>query len=682
LVALGFCRESYFRSVNERGNQTVNVYVFSATGSETEGDWLDGVVIALNFLRESTNQSGVTVKDKKIVLISDLASKVDSDNFEMIIKGMQAENVELMFFGPEWGKELTDSQNGNEEDDEPTPGTSNGDPPYRPKPKSPLQLQSEEMIGQIVEATEGLMCGIEEAMASLVYRDRKSKKPYPWKVALEIGPDIKVNTVGFIQVRREPPKSWKKCLAAKNKDGEDEVEGELKPDTTYVRDNELQETISPDQLIESFKYGSELVTVTDEDKATYAYEGGEKSLILMGFAPQAAIQMSFLIGDGCMVFQPPENDDAATAALSSLAHAMLDSNQVAIVRRVYNRRATPRIGALIPEYSTDDEGNDHLVIVYIDLPYAEDNRDFVFGPVYNETVRPSEAQLEAVDGLIDSMMMEGEGELKTESTMNPGNQHLYRCLAHRATNSGRTVLPSIAPHIKRLMNPDKTLVNKSKADLEKVKERFKLEVVEHKKDKNTGESLFGKRPADSNGEAENGEPDSKKINSTDLSLSNVNIVVQVGTKTPVEDFLKLLKDGQVLNTVSVQMEEVIVKLLCSSSNNFSGAQAQMMDKVIECLTVYRDQTMSRNCPDLYNEFLRGLKSDRSISSNKLFEVMEEKKIGLISQSEHGASEVTEEDCRDFYKSPKENGETKNGDEKKADENGGDGDSDGDLLDDL
>ena len=103
----------------------------------------------------------------------------------------------------------------------------------------------------------------------------------------------------------------------------------------FCRDNELQETISPDQLIESFKYGSELGTVTgiifvksgpcpwfeciilfklsvflsDEDKATYAYEGGEKSLILMGFAPQAAIQMSFLIGDGCMVFQPPENDD-------------------------------------------------------------------------------------------------------------------------------------------------------------------------------------------------------------------------------------------------------------------------------------------------------------------------------------------------------------------------------------
>ena len=48
-------------------------------------------------------------------------------------------------------------------------------------------------------------------------------------------------------------------------------------------------------------------------------------------------------------------------------------------------------------------------------------------------------------------------------------------------------------------------------------------------------------------------------------------------------------------------------------------------------------------------------------------------------SEHGASDITEEDCRDFFKSPKENGETKNGDEKKADENGGDGDSDGDLV---
>ena len=62
-------------------------------------------------------------------------------------------------------------------------------------------MASEALIGQIVEATDGLMCQIEEAMQNLMYRDRRSKKPFPWKAVLEIGPDIRVNAVGYIQVK-------------------------------------------------------------------------------------------------------------------------------------------------------------------------------------------------------------------------------------------------------------------------------------------------------------------------------------------------------------------------------------------------------------------------------------------------------------------------------------------------
>ena len=93
----------------------------------------------------------------------------------------------------------------------------------------------------------------------------------------------------FIQVRREPPKSWKRCLARSDTGGvgvgsggvtvgggglvgvagalRGEVGGgagalgsggveveELKPAVTYVRNNEDQEEIEPDDMVVAYRY--------------------------------------------------------------------------------------------------------------------------------------------------------------------------------------------------------------------------------------------------------------------------------------------------------------------------------------------------------------------------------------------------------------------------------------------
>ncbi len=36
----------------------------------------------------------------------------------------------------------------------------------------------------------------------------------------------------------------------------------MKPETTFVKNNDEQEVIEPDQIIESYKYGSDLITVS------------------------------------------------------------------------------------------------------------------------------------------------------------------------------------------------------------------------------------------------------------------------------------------------------------------------------------------------------------------------------------------------------------------------------------
>jgi hypothetical protein len=61
-------------------------------------------------------------------------------------------------------------------------------------------------------------------MTNFLNKERRKKKPNPWKVDLQVGPDIRLNLTGYIQVRREAPKSWKKCLAS------DSNANELRPD--------------------------------------------------------------------------------------------------------------------------------------------------------------------------------------------------------------------------------------------------------------------------------------------------------------------------------------------------------------------------------------------------------------------------------------------------------------------
>ena len=230
--------------------------------------------------------------------------------------------------GPEWDDDKGGAE-GSAGGADVAENGDNGHDEAQAKPKTDIQAASETMVGQMVEATDGLLCKIDDAMAMFMYKDRRSKKPHPWKAMLEIGEDIRISTVGYIQVNfhnkccsyelimqfnfsidpQRSPKTWKKTLA-KTKPNED-IE-ELKADTTFVRNNEDQTVIDRyEDMVESYKYGSDLITVTDEDKETYKYNGGPKAFQTIGFIPQREVQRQHLMGEGCMEFQPAEGDDVS-----------------------------------------------------------------------------------------------------------------------------------------------------------------------------------------------------------------------------------------------------------------------------------------------------------------------------------------------------------------------------------
>jgi hypothetical protein len=64
--------------------------------SDLEADWLDGVVVALDFIKRNTFGSK-TVMTKKVVLLSDLGCPSNTDKYDMILESMKNEDVEMTF---------------------------------------------------------------------------------------------------------------------------------------------------------------------------------------------------------------------------------------------------------------------------------------------------------------------------------------------------------------------------------------------------------------------------------------------------------------------------------------------------------------------------------------------------------------------------------------------------------
>eukprot|EP00092_Neocalanus_flemingeri_P029149 GFUD01031637.1.p1 GENE.GFUD01031637.1~~GFUD01031637.1.p1 ORF type:complete len:539 (-),score=144.69 GFUD01031637.1:43-1659(-) len=509
---------------------------------------------------------------------------------------------------------------------------------YPSKPRTQVQKANEELVGQLVQETDGMMCSLDLAIQTFLYKNKKGKKPFPWKVCLSIGRDIKINTTGYVLVRRETPKGWKRCLA---RGGEGE---ELKPETSYVRNNENQEQLEQDDLVMSYRYGPELVTISAADEAAAKFEGGPKSMSLFGFIARSEIKPSDMVGEGCMAFMPTEDDLNSQTAWSALIQAMMELDMVAIVRKVYSKISAPRLGVLTPEIGEDGE----IYLSHVELPYAEDIRDLQFPSLPN----PTDEQLSVMDELIDVMMLtednkEEESEetrvdvLKTEEMLNPNYQFLFQTLRHRALQPGR-VLPPPAEHITSLLKLPSEIEEAAEPVFERMTEIFNIKIIEAKTKKRTAESVFGKD--------ETALSEEKKMKVNDVSLEISSPVTEVGSTTPVEDFRHLLSNSITSNvtfdSLSQQLEAVIIRMLASAFGSDMNA------KILRCLTAYREECSTRGRPELYNTFIKRVKECLGTKA-KLWLDVAEADLGLISNSEvaGGAEEI---EAAHFLLPPEEN----------------------------
>ncbi|CAI5517949.1 unnamed protein product, partial [Closterium sp. Naga37s-1] len=240
------------------------------------------------------------------------------------------------------------------------------------------------------------------------------------------------------------------------------------------------ETVGLDELVRAYKYGPQVIPVSEYDRMANRFQA-EKGIQIIGFTMRDQIPRHYFIKDTAILLPEPSNTKAALA-LSALAQAMESSEKVAIVRFKLTNRADSGValGVLTPWCSgkrgfteEDDEAVPDLLL-FNAIPFSEDIREFSFPSL--ETAPPNQqptaVQSSAAAALVQAMSLvrcsevgeddeeynkeEGVGEdekLRPEDTPSPALQHYYDFIRARVLRPKAPIPPLPAALAAPLSHP-------------------------------------------------------------------------------------------------------------------------------------------------------------------------------------------------------------------------------------
>ncbi|XP_055328473.1 X-ray repair cross-complementing protein 5-like [Paramacrobiotus metropolitanus] len=487
----------------------------------------------------------------------------------------------------------------------------------------------------------------EDAVAYSTEFTTRVVRPTPWKALLELGETLKIPVVAYSEVKLAAPKqTWKKAIAQ-------DVNNPIQQSVEYFIQKGLQrEEIKPEDVIEGHKYGSTLVPFTADDKLSMKFTNIGKCLKVLGFASADEVKNHLYMGSDVKVMTAPEGDQAAQKALSGLVHALEKEKAVVIARFGYNAISAPKLVSLSPHIREDEK--EHFEGLYFHyLPFADDLRMFTFPSLTDDdqkdNTKPNAEQLTTMDAYIDKLTLtEDNDEFEATSPKqinNPYLQRLYLALQFRALKPDEPVPPLDERLLDKLRMPDR-LVKLSKAEVEQMTGLFPMKKVETKpRFKNGGVFQDEAHPGDDGNSsvvASDTKNDSKAAQDT---------VKNIGTIAPADDFRVMVSkadDGHFANVMKKAVA-IINQLIFKT---FEGSV--YADKVILLLYAMREESVKRNLPGSFNDFLRSFKDDLLEKNfDDVWNKIVAKNLNLISKSELTSSTVSSHQATEFLQSRKE-----------------------------
>uniref|UniRef100_G3WPC3 X-ray repair cross-complementing protein 5 n=1 Tax=Sarcophilus harrisii TaxID=9305 RepID=G3WPC3_SARHA len=655
-----------------------------------QADFLDALVVCMDVIQKET--IGKKFERKHIEVFTDLSSPLSKDQLDVIVNNLKRSDISLQFFLPF----PVDGEDGSEDTDDSSFDSERHKPSLPPKGLTEQQKEGVCVVKNIMmllEGEDGLneIYSFSESLRQLSVFKKIERRPMPWPCQLTIGSNLSIRIVAYKSVTQEKVKKTWTVVDARTLRKED-----LQKETVYCLNDDDETEVQKEDTIQGFRYGSDIVPFSKVDEEQMKYKTEGKCFSVLGFCRSSQVHRKFFMGNQVLKVFAAKDDEAAAVALSSLIHALDQLDMVAIVRYAYDRRSNPQVGVAFPFIKQAYE-----CLVYIQLPYMEDLRQYLFSSLrINKKCIPTEAQLSAVDALIDSMSLVNRDDdedtledlFQTSKIPNPQFQRLFQCLLHRALHPSDP-LPPIQQHIWDMLDPPEEVTAKCQAPLSKIKTLFPLTEAMKKRDQVTAQDVFQDKISDPSPLLEeafltwsmwifggsinlDGHEDGPVFKKAKTEEGEVNFsisslaegsITSVGSVNPAENFRVLVRRK------NANFKEVSCQLIHHIDQFLETKGLQYYMKSLDCIKAFREEAIQLSEEQNFNNFLQALRDkveDKAL--NDFWNIVVQDGITLITKDESPGSSVTAEEAKKFL-IPKE----KAAEIMDAAEEGGDVD---DLLD--
>lgn len=544
---------------------------------------------------------------------------------------------------------------------------------------------------KLVEDCEGTFGSLAEAIAQLEIPRLKETRPVPsYKGTLTLGNNDEFDATLTIDVERYPHTMIAKpptasSFAVKTDLGAPGASNQSSatmmaddPQLSTVRSQRVYQVDNPDEpgskmnvemdeLERGYEYGRTAVHISESDSNIVKLET-KQCMDLLGFvrADKVSSPTSFSCNVLTIVRKfdrylamsrtnyilPAKTNDQAQLALSAFIHGLWEADSYAIARLVPKDGKPPVIILLVPKIENDFE-----CLVDVELPFEEDMRRYKFPSLdrkialSGKTITehrdlPTAELMDAMSDYVDAMDLskfgvDDDGEpteyMKFEDTYSPLVHRINQIIRWRATTSSYDKLPDPPQILTKYSAPPAELIERTEHQLNALKKAGDVKKVPPKQ-KGRGKRRREDREKPLSGldvDALLGNPKRVKIDPGNLIPS-------------FKQALDATDDLEDIQSAATEMGNVIKKYISESVGESGYGRA------LEAIRVLRDEITELEEPEIYNEWVRGLKSDLLEGRLKgdrreMWWRVRGNRYGLIDRKRCFASEVSEEEAEAFYK---------------------------------
>ncbi|CAG8459083.1 11094_t:CDS:10 [Diversispora eburnea] len=621
-------------------------------------DVFDALILALGMITAHCRN----LKYKKnIYLLTDGESDINKADFNTVVQQINSSNIELNILGVDFN----DEELGFVEEN-----------------KSKIKEENEKFFHDLTKSCQqATVFSMEETLRQLSKPYIRPVRPTPvYKGTLTLG-DAENNPQTFLMIsiemynrttKAKPTNTKKYSSVAEASANNDKKTFEVNISKSFYVSNLNNEAVEVplDELNKAYLLGKTYVPVDELNEGIFNLSTKD-SMQIICFLKASEFPRKYFMSNVAAIL-PQKGSSIMAQRLSALIHGLFEKDSYAMVRYVRKSNDAPKLGILIPYISAQKE-----CLYFTRIAFKEDYRKLTFPPLdrviskcgnnlTNHPYLPTDEMLDKMGKFIENMDIKSikyqkdsdpKEHLKVKECFNPTIHMTKKVICHRALHPDQPIPPPDPEMIAQTkLLPQ--LIEKNKELVNELREILKIKQVIKEKGKASKRKFAdANRPTAqilsldellSTEPQENGKrprPDNDIISDTLSTISQSEIVREVGTVDPVKNFKIMISNHSkdMITTAVEQMSQVILHFVKTSFGE------GLYKKAIECMVVLRQTCAQEDESTRFNDFLKGLKSlcfDSQPPKINFWEMVVKERITLIS-SEEANSATSSQEAEEF-----------------------------------